>query len=147
MRKFSRLMLVCIAVLALGVSGSVLANASGKRSGHHKTQSHHLHVSAHAKKADFAKDVADAKKDSADERGEANQAPDPAEEQKESADAGKENVDAGQEGDDAAQVAACAKAGVTGDNVQYDDQTGVCSAEHGQDNSSAGDGQENNHND
>lgn len=33
--------------------------------------------------------------------------------------------------DGAQQAAACQKAGVTGDNVQYDDQTGSCSLDTG----------------
>jgi len=37
------------------------------------------------------------------------------------------------DGDGAAQAAACAKAGVSGDNVQYDDQTGTCTANAGAD--------------
>jgi hypothetical protein len=42
-----------------------------------------------------------------------------------------EPADAGNDTDGAAQAAACAKAGVTGDNVSYDDATGTCTADTG----------------
>jgi hypothetical protein len=42
-----------------------------------------------------------------------------------------EPADAANDTDGAAQAAACAKAGVTGDNVNYDDATGTCTADTG----------------
>jgi hypothetical protein len=48
-----------------------------------------------------------------------------------SAKEGTEPADAGTDADGAAQAAACAKAGVTGDNVNYDDATGTCTADTG----------------
>jgi hypothetical protein len=42
-----------------------------------------------------------------------------------------EPAESGSDTDGAAQAAACAKAGVTGDNVNYDDATGTCTADTG----------------
>jgi hypothetical protein len=42
-----------------------------------------------------------------------------------------EPAESGTDADGAAQAAACAKAGVTGDNVNYDDATGTCTADTG----------------
>jgi hypothetical protein len=137
MRRISRIALLGLMVCALGVGGSTLAVA--KSHGH-----------KHAKLADVIKDVKDAKKDAADaakDKAAAQQdvtTPDsPAEAQQEQADAQNEQVDnqsenqeGVQEGDNPAQAKACA--GLLTDNVQYDDQTGTCTPETGQDNGADG---------
>jgi hypothetical protein len=132
------MVLLGVMVSALAVGGSTLAVAKGHR--------HH----AHAKLADVIKDVKDANKDSADtakDNASARQdltTPDsPAEAQQEQIDAQNEqidnqseNQDGAQEGDSPAQAIACQ--GLLTDNVQYDDQTGTCTAETGQDNGNDG---------
>lgn len=135
MKRFSRIVLLGLMVGLLAVGGSALAAA--------KT---HAHGQAHAKVADVFKDVQDFTKDSTD-AGKDNAAarqdlstPDsPAQAHQEQTDGQNEQVDnqgenqdGTQEGDNAAQAAACQGLGT--DNVQYDDQTGTCTAETGQDN-------------
>lgn len=141
MKRISRIAPVGVAVLALAVGGSSLATAKG----------HH----AHATVADVMKDVKDTSKDGADAAKDQASAqsdvttPDaPADAQKEQTDAQNEQVDnqseaqdGQQEGDSAAQAIRCK--GLLTDNVQYDDQTGTCTAETGQDNGSTGSAQDN----
>jgi hypothetical protein len=132
-------------VCVLAVGGSALAAAKGPG-----------HRHAHAKVADVIKDVKDTKKDSADAAKDKASAQNdlttldsPAEAQQEQADGQNEQVDnqsenqdGNQEGDSAAQAIACQ--GLLTDNVQYDDQTGTCTAETGQDNGAVGqNGQDN----
>jgi hypothetical protein len=139
MRGISRIALLGALVCVLAVGGSALAAAKS-----------HAQRHAHAKVADVIKDVKDAKKDSADAakdraaaRNDATTPDSPAEAQQEQADAQKEQTDnqsetqdGVQEGDSSAQATTCA--GLLTDNVQYDDQTGTCSAETGQDNGADG---------
>jgi hypothetical protein len=124
----------------LTVGGSALAMAKGRAQRH-----------AHANVADVVKDVKDAKKDTTDAAKDAAAAksdltaPDsPAVAKQEQADSQNEQIDTQseaqdgqQEGDNPGQAIACQ--GLLTDNVQYDDQTGTCTAETGQD--SATDGQ------
>ncbi|MGI8412713.1 MAG: hypothetical protein ACR2QA_09500 [Solirubrobacteraceae bacterium] len=125
----------------LAVGGSALAVA--------KSHPHHATV------ADVVKDVKDANKDSADaskdKAAAQNDATTPdsaAEAQKEQADVQNEqgdkqaeNQQGQQEGDNAAQAKACQ--GLLTDNVQYDDQTGTCTAETGQNNGTDNSGSDN----
>jgi len=142
MRKVSRIATLGLLACMLAVGGSALAAAKG----------HHRH--AHAKLADVIKDVKDAHKDSTDAakdktaaQNDATTPDSPAEAQQEQADAqneqadnGSENQDGQEEGDNPAQANACK--GLQTDDVQYDDQTGTCTAETGQDSGSTG-GQDN----
>jgi hypothetical protein len=144
MRRILRIALLGAVVCALAVGGSAVASANG----HHR----------HAKLADVVGDVKDANTDSRDaakDKASAQQdvnTPDsPAVVQQEQADAQNEQADnqgenqeGQQEGDNPAQAAACK--GLLTDNVQYDDQTGTCTAETGQDNGAdnQGGGQDNN---
>lgn len=135
MPRISRIALLGAIVCALTVGGSALAVAKG----------HH-----HAGAADVIKDVKDSKKDSTDASKDTAAtksdltAPDSAAvAQQEQADAQNEQVDnqnegqeGKQEGDSPAQAIACK--GLLTDNVQYDDQTGTCTAESGQDNGPGG---------
>ncbi len=142
MGKFSRIAVLGLLACVFAIGGSALAVAKGG------------HRHAHAKVADVTKDAKDAQKDSADVAKDKRAAqadvttPDsPAEAQQEQADAqneqgdsGSENQDGQQEGDNPAQAIACQ--GLLTDDVQYDDQTGTCTAETGQDNGTTG-GQDN----
>ncbi len=131
MRRISRFAVLGLMACVLAISGSALAVAKG----------HHRH--AHASLADVVKDVKDAKKDSAAAQSDVTTPDSPAEAQKEQADAQSEGQDGQQEGDNPAQAIACM--GLLTDNVQYDDQTGTCTAETGQDTGATG-GQDNNQN-
>lgn len=149
MSRILKLALLAIAVFALAAGGSALATASkGHAKRHHVV--HVKHMTSKARTADKIKDQADAQNDVADEHGEATKPADPAEEAQEQADAQKETTDSEQEGDDPAEVAACTAAGVDpkSDNVQYDDETGTCSADtqgDHQDQGDQNDGENNSH--
>jgi len=130
MRRISRIAVLGLLAGVLALGGSALAVAKG----------HHQH---HAKVVDVIKDVKDFNTDSTDKSADNAAAqsdmttPDSsAEAQQEQADAQNEQVDnqsenqdGQQEGDSAGQAAACAS--LMTDNVQYDDQTGTCTAETG----------------
>ncbi len=134
MRRISRFAMLGVLACVLAISGSTLAVAKG----------HHRH--AHASAADVMKDVKDANKDSTAAQSDATTPDSSTEAQKEQTDAQSEAQAGQQEGDDAAQAIACK--GLLTDNVQYDDQTGTCTAETGQDNSQNDTGgQDNNQND
>jgi len=107
MSRYSRL-IALFAVLALSLSGSAVATASVHHGhkGHHHARRH----AGHARKAGARSTVA-SESPAAGENGSG---------QPESA------------SDEAAQAAACSKSGTTSSNVQYDDQTGACSADTGQ---------------
>ena len=135
MNRFSRITLLGLMVGLLAVGGSTLAAART-----------HAHQQAHAKLADVIKDVkdftndsTDAAKDNASARQDLTMPDSPAQAQQEQTDGQNEQVDnqaenqdGNQEGDSSAQAIACK--GLLTDNVQYDDQTGTCTAETGQDN-------------
>ncbi len=147
MRRISRIALLCVVACALAVGGSALAVAKSHPVA--KSRPHHATV------ADVVKDVkdtntdsADAGKDTAAALSDATTPDSPAEAQKEQSDAQNEQVDTQaenkegqQEGDNAAQAKACQ--GLLTDNVQYDDQTGTCTAETGQDNGTDNSGSDN----
>jgi hypothetical protein len=134
-RRISRVAVLGAMACALMVGGSALAVAKGHR---------------HASVADVIKDVKDAKKDSTDATKDTVAAksdvtaPDsPAVAQQEQADAQNEQTDnrsegqeGKQEGDSPGQAIACQ--GLLTDNVQYDEQTGTCTAETGQENGTGG---------
>jgi hypothetical protein len=140
MRRTSRIVVLGMLACVLAISGSALAVAQG----------HHRHGSV----ADVNKDVKDANKDSTDASKDkaaaqadvttpdsaAQAQQEQADAQNEQVDNQSENQDGQQEGDNPAQAKACQ--GLLTDNVQYDDQTGTCTAEIGQDNGTTG-GQDN----
>jgi hypothetical protein len=140
MSRISRIALLGAIVCAFAGAGAALAVANG----------HHDH---HAKLADVIKDVKDAKGDSSDAAKDKLAAhndvttPDsPAQAQQEQADAEgeqsdneSENQEGVQESDSSAQALACK--GLLTDNVEYDDQTGTCTAETGNDTSGQDNGE------
>jgi len=105
MKKFTKLLLVGISILALGAVGGPLASAAdshhGGATGHGKHKGKHKHHKA--TKADKVKDVAEAQQDAASTQQDAVTPDSPADAQKEAADAEKETQDAKTEGD-AAEV-------------------------------------------
>jgi len=133
MKKFTKLLLVGISILALGAVGGPLASAAdshhdgalshGKHKGQHKGQ----HKHHKATKADKVKDVAGAQQDAASTQQDAVTPDSPADAQKETADAEKEVQDAETEGD-AAEV----------QDMENDAQQGPNDEQQGQ-NSDAGD--------
>jgi|GEM_PF-2244406 hypothetical protein len=124
--RLGRIGAAVAALAALAFGATALASAAG---GWHATPSTAAHV--HLTRA---RTVARAQhlRATARTRGEDPTASEYGEEQQ-----GENGPAPGSDGDAAAQAAACQKAGVdpNADNVQYDDQTGVCSLDTG---SSAG---------
>jgi hypothetical protein len=114
-----RLGVVLSAVLALVVGAATFASAASHKSGAPKAVAAHKVVKAHtANKATKAHTVRKAEApgtetESASEAG------------------GKESA-----AEEAAQKAACSAAGITSDNVDYDEATGKCSVDTGDDSSS-----------
>jgi len=143
MGKFSRIAVLGLLACVLAIGGSALAVAKG---GHR----HHAKVADVIKDKDAQKDSADVAKDKRAAQADVMTPDSPAEAQQEQADArneqvdnGSENQDGRQEGDNPAQTIACK--GLLTHDVQYDDQTGTCTAETGQDNGTTG-GQDSNQN-
>jgi hypothetical protein len=102
--KMIRLGATLVAFAALAVGGSTIASAKAP---HKPGPAAHQTKSAKAKATTRATSSAKSTKDDG------------------------ETADAGNDTDGAAQAAACEKAGVTGDNVNYDDATGTCTADTG----------------
>jgi hypothetical protein len=134
MRGISRVAPLALMTCALAVGGSAIAVANGKGHRHH-----------HATLADVTRDVKDANTDATDQTNDsflahqdlttpdspAGAQQEQADGQNEQADNESESQDITQEGDSASQTNACQ--GLLTDDVQYEEQTGTCSAETGHD--------------
>jgi hypothetical protein len=108
-----------VAVAVLVVGGSAIASAQNNSTPkkpvaakQHRAAKSHAALKAHRSNAAIRKSSENASESSSESSGESSSEADT---------------------DGAAQAAACQKAGVSGDNVNYDDQTGTCTADAGGD--------------